>query len=152
MAQCLLDRGDRAVVASRAQAHSCFSLHSFCLGNFMDNLPLSHAVHPAVTQSAPHDGVCETNTCLVISLRCFWGQTLSLTNLVFNKAPRDAYYKCSLICAPAAMQSPVWRGVGTQEPSSFVHNQLSDKKDVDCTSGDQGIGKGGKETRESWEF
>lgn len=50
------------------------------------------------------------------------------------------------------MQSPVWRGIGTQEPSSFVHNQLSDKKDVNCTSGEQGIGKGGKETEEGWEF
>lgn len=77
---------------------------------------------------------------------------LSLTNLGFNKAPRDAYYKCSLICAAAAMQSPVWRGIGTQKPSSFVHNQLSDNRDVDCTSGEQGIGKGGKETREGWEF
>lgn len=50
------------------------------------------------------------------------------------------------------MQSPVWRGIGTQQPSSFVHNQLSDKKAVDCTSGEQDIGKGGQEAREDWEF
>lgn len=87
-----------------------------------------------------------------MSLRCFWGETLSLTNLVFNKTPRDAYYKYSLICAAATMQSPIWRGIGTQKPSSFVDNQLSDKKDVNCTSGEQGIGRGGKGTREGWEF
>lgn len=62
IAQCLLGRGDRAVVASRAQTHSCLSLHSFCLWSFMDNLPRSHAMHPAVTQPAPCDGVCETKT------------------------------------------------------------------------------------------
>lgn len=80
------------------------------------------------------------------------GETLSLTNLVSNKAPQDAYYKCSLIHAAAAMQSPVWRGIRMQEPSSFVHNQLSDKRDVDCTTGEKGSRKGGKETMEGWEF
>lgn len=43
------------------------------------------------------------------------------------------------------MQSPVWRGIGTQKPSSFVHTPLSDEKAADFSSGEQGIVKGVKE-------
>lgn len=94
-----------AAVASRAHAYSWFSLlMQFC--GVVDDLPPVHAMHPAENWAALHAGVCKTtSTDLVIYPRYFgvWGAgvtggvTLSLTPLGLNKAPRNAYYNCSLV-------------------------------------------------------